>query len=322
MPCLVPCCQSDAGLDSCAGLSGWRCWRLPCCVRLQRACAWPTTRRRTCCTGGSTVMSTSTASRRRRLREAIDRWFAWHRRTQLPDYAALLARAQREVSSRPRRRRPVRWAGRGRAARSTSALEAAAPAAAELMLTLTPEQLQHIERRMAKAQRRDARRLPAGRPGRARGPSRSSARWSASRCFTAGSTPRSASGWRRCWPLRPSTPSAGWPSGARASATCCRAWPAPARPSRQRADRNEALQQAQAAARLIVERSERSPRADYRAYQQRLTQDNCAARRHHAQRDEPAQRAGGTRQIEGLGRRSAHLIAAQTASSGSGVVSR
>ena len=32
-----------------------------------------------------------------RLREALDDWFDWHRRTQLPDYAALLARAQREV---------------------------------------------------------------------------------------------------------------------------------------------------------------------------------------------------------------------------------
>ena len=32
-----------------------------------------------------------------KLREGIDLWFAWHRRTQLPEYAALLVRAQREV---------------------------------------------------------------------------------------------------------------------------------------------------------------------------------------------------------------------------------
>ncbi len=32
-----------------------------------------------------------------RLRTGLDEWFAWHRRSQLPDYADLLARARTEV---------------------------------------------------------------------------------------------------------------------------------------------------------------------------------------------------------------------------------
>ena len=36
------------------------------------------------------------------------------------------------------------------------------------------------------------------------------------------------------------------------------------------------MAQAQAAVRVLVERALRSPRADYRAYQVRLAEDNCA----------------------------------------------
>ena len=32
-----------------------------------------------------------------RVRAALDEWFAWHRRTQLPDYADVLARARSEL---------------------------------------------------------------------------------------------------------------------------------------------------------------------------------------------------------------------------------
>ena len=84
-----------------------------------------------------------------RLREAIDRWFVWHARTQLPEYAALLARAQREVIAPITPAAMCAWAAEAER-RIDLALEAAVPGAAELMLTLTPAQLQHIERRMAK----------------------------------------------------------------------------------------------------------------------------------------------------------------------------
>jgi Family of unknown function (DUF6279) len=44
-----------------------------------------------------------------RVREAVAQWFAWHRRTQLPDYAALLTRAQAEVLADTTAARVCAW---------------------------------------------------------------------------------------------------------------------------------------------------------------------------------------------------------------------
>jgi len=84
-----------------------------------------------------------------RVRDAIRQWFAWHRRTQLPDYAALLARAQTEVLADTTAARVCEWQGEG-VKRARLAFDRIAPAAAELMLTITPEQIRHIEQRYAK----------------------------------------------------------------------------------------------------------------------------------------------------------------------------
>ena len=85
-----------------------------------------------------------------RVRAALAQWFAWHRRTQLPDYAALLARAQTEVLADTSAARVCEWQEE-LTQRALVAFDHAAPAAAQLMLTLTPQQIQHIERRYAKA---------------------------------------------------------------------------------------------------------------------------------------------------------------------------
>jgi hypothetical protein len=60
-----------------------------------------------------------------------------------------------------------------------------------------------------------------------------------------------------------------------------------------------AVQQAQAAARTIAAQWARSPRPDYRAYQQRLLQDNCAlaATMHNAMT--PAQRLHARTKLKG-----------------------
>jgi Family of unknown function (DUF6279) len=85
-----------------------------------------------------------------RVRQALLQWHGWHRRTQLPDYVALLARVQAEASgSTAAERLCALW--QDTRARIDVALEQALPAAADLMLTLTPQQLQHIERRYAKS---------------------------------------------------------------------------------------------------------------------------------------------------------------------------
>lgn len=84
-----------------------------------------------------------------RVREAIRQWFAWHRRTQLPDYAALLARAQVEVLADTTPARVCEWQAEW-VRRARSAFERIAPAAADAMLTITPKQIDHLEQRYAR----------------------------------------------------------------------------------------------------------------------------------------------------------------------------
>lgn len=85
-----------------------------------------------------------------RVREALGQWFAWHRRTQLPDYAAQLARAQAEVLADTTPARVCEWQAQA-IRRAQTAFERAVPAGADILLTITPQQIQHIERRYAKA---------------------------------------------------------------------------------------------------------------------------------------------------------------------------
>ena len=85
-----------------------------------------------------------------RVHGALDDWFAWHRRTQLPDYADLFARAQGEVLADTTPERMCAW-GRELRGRVDTALERAAPAIANVVLTLSPEQIAHIEKRYHEA---------------------------------------------------------------------------------------------------------------------------------------------------------------------------
>ena len=232
-----------------------------------------------------------------RLREGIDRWFAWHRRTQLPAYATLLARAQREVVAPITPAAMCAWAAEAEKQLDT-ALEAAVPAAAELMLALTPEQLQHMERRFAKGNeetRADYLQADAAER-KAKALKRTAERFEslygrlddAQRERLAGLLATSsfdAERWLAERRLRQremlqvlTTVSAAGRAGG---------------------DRPAALQQAQAAARGLIERTTRSPRAEYRTYQQRLMQDNCAlsAAMHNAM--SPAQRQAARAKLKG-----------------------
>lgn len=84
------------------------------------------------------------------VRDGLVSWFAWHRSSQLPDYAQLLARAQVEVAADSTPARVCDWWGT-LGGRIDSALQRAVPAGAELMLSIGPAQIQHMERRYAKA---------------------------------------------------------------------------------------------------------------------------------------------------------------------------
>ncbi len=85
-----------------------------------------------------------------RVRDALAAWFAWHRREQLPDYARLLARAQDEVQAPLSTEQVCAWVDEARG-RARVALERAVPAIADIAVTLTPRQVEQIERRQAKA---------------------------------------------------------------------------------------------------------------------------------------------------------------------------
>ncbi len=83
------------------------------------------------------------------VRAALAGWFDWHRRTQLPDYARLLARAETEVLADTTPARACQWWAEAVASTDAAAEHTMAPAA-RLMLTLTPAQIDHIEARYAK----------------------------------------------------------------------------------------------------------------------------------------------------------------------------
>lgn len=84
-----------------------------------------------------------------RVRDALAQWFAWHRRSQLPEYADLLVRAQKEVLVDTTPARVCDWQ-RELLKRAHTAYDRAEPAAAEIVLTITTAQVAHIEKRYAK----------------------------------------------------------------------------------------------------------------------------------------------------------------------------
>jgi hypothetical protein len=217
-----------------------------------------------------------------KVRQALTRWHAWHRRTQLTDYAALLARARTDVPNPTSAERVCDWWNDARG-RIDVAIDQIIVPTAELMLSLSPEQVKHIERRYAKgneefradylqadpAQRlKDSVKRAADRAETFYGPLDEVQRERIAK-LVAGS-PFDAELWFN------------------------------ERKQRQQ----DALQmlrrlktdgatadQAQAALRAYIERTARSPRPEYQRYAQNLTQYNCAfaATLHNA--TSPAQRA-------------------------------
>lgn len=81
-----------------------------------------------------------------RVKAALQRWFDWHRATQLPEYARLLADAQVQMLQPVTAAQLCRWNDELRA-RVDVALVQALPAAAELAPTLSVAQLAHLERK-------------------------------------------------------------------------------------------------------------------------------------------------------------------------------
>ena len=85
-----------------------------------------------------------------RARDALADWFAWHRATQLSDYAALLATGQQQILHDVTPGEVCQWADELRK-RIEVGYEQGVPAIAEMVRTLKPQQLQRVERRYRKA---------------------------------------------------------------------------------------------------------------------------------------------------------------------------
>lgn len=223
------------------------------------------------------------------VREALDQWFDWHRRTQLPDYAVLLARAQREVMEPTSARALCAWRDEAQR-RLDVALERATPALARLVVSLRPEQLQHAERRLAKkgAELRDEFAQP-DRDERARA-----------------SFKRTLERYETFYGRLDEAQRARLTQLLAASPFDAERWLAER--ERRNADMLRTLAaaraegdlgQAQAAVRVLVERALRSPRADYRSYQERLVLENCALAAAMHNLTTPAQRQHARDKLKG-----------------------
>ena len=84
-----------------------------------------------------------------RVRAAIDEWLAWHRRTQLIDYVALLRQGEAEVLLEATPERACEWWS-DVSRRVNTLVEHTVPTAADIALSLTPAQIDHIEQRYVK----------------------------------------------------------------------------------------------------------------------------------------------------------------------------
>ncbi len=84
------------------------------------------------------------------VKAALAEWFVWHRQTQLPGYAALLARAQDDVAAPATAALACQWADRLRA-ELQPAIDRALPQVARIALTLTPRQIEHLAGRFAES---------------------------------------------------------------------------------------------------------------------------------------------------------------------------
>ena len=82
-------------------------------------------------------------------RNALAEWFAWHRRTQLPDYADWLRELQPVAAANVTPETVCRVAEAAQR-RIEAAYEQAVPAMAPIVRTLTPAQIDHLERRYAR----------------------------------------------------------------------------------------------------------------------------------------------------------------------------
>jgi len=228
-----------------------------------------------------------------RVKEALNQWFAWHRTTQLTDYANLLATAQVQVMQPATPAQVCRWADDLRP-RIAAAFAAGVPLAADLLPGLKAEQLAHLERKYRKSnqefeedflQQQDDERLKASVK---RGIDRAEMLYGRlderQRQLIAAGVAAS-----------PFDPAAWFAERQRVQGETLQTLARLSAGGPARADRESNLAGLQA----LALRVQRASAGDYRAYQQRLTEYNCAffAQVHNS--TTPAQRQAARAKLKG-----------------------
>lgn len=225
-----------------------------------------------------------------RVKSALQEYIAWHRSTQLPDYAALLARLQ-GMALEPVTPAQVCATADDLQQRLMLAYEHAVPAMADIVRSFTPAQLDHLDKRYQRENREmvrdylqpdaDDRREAARKRTVERAESIYGTLDEAQKALIQAGLDSS--------PFDP----ARWLDERRARQQDV------LRALRQlQADRADAAQ-AQAALRAFAAQAAHSPRADYRRYRDRLIEANCAltAQLHNSMR--PAQRQHAADKLKG-----------------------
>lgn len=217
-----------------------------------------------------------------RVKAALEDYLAWHRATQLPDYAALLVRLQ-AIAQQPVSAAQVCSLNDEIQRRIETAYERAVPAMAEIVRGLSPEQINHLEKRYARnneeAVRDFLQPVPAERQ--------------------AASLKRTLERAETLYGPLDDVQRTLLAAGLQASPFDPRRWLDERRARQQ--DILDGLRQllasradaatVQAALRAFAAHTTQSPRPDYRAYQRRLMEANCAltARLHNSMRAEQRQ---------------------------------
>ena len=224
------------------------------------------------------------------VRGALDAFFRWHRRTQLGDYAQLLARAQAEVQQPATAAQACRWYDEA-LARLQPMVQQGVPLLLGTVQTFTPRQFRHIERKYGKRNAEFVADYLQDDPEER----------------TQASVDRAVERLETLY---------GWLEAAQKEEVRRMVLASPFDPALWLAERKARQQdilqtlrrlaaerppaaESQAALLALVDRIQRSPRQAYRDYQQRLLQYNCefAARLHNS--TSPAQRMKAVEKLKG-----------------------
>jgi len=225
-----------------------------------------------------------------RVKQAIDRWFDWHRSTQILDYVPLLVAAQAQVLEPVTPAMACRWQQQWRDALEP-ALERALQMSADLVPSLGEAQWRYLEERFAKSNAEMRRDFLQPKPEARLKASVKRVVERAETLYGDLDEPQRRV-IRTGVVVSPFDPQA-WITERehrqRDTVATLR------RLAAERADHEHVV----AALRTLVERVERSPDANYRAYQQRLAEYNCAfaAQIHNA--TSPAQRRVAHERLKG-----------------------